>query len=368
MEDIPMPRKGEKQPETFVGDLGDRDGLGAGLRGYVEWMRVHNYSECTIRKYRLYGNDFTRWCEERGLTRPGQITRSLLERYQRWLYRSRDRHGKPTSFRSQHARVAALRSWFKWMARQHYVETNPGADIELPRLPNRLPPVLSTSEMEQVLSETKVTTLLGLRDRAILETFYSTGIRRSEMIRIQLHDVDRERGTLLVREGKGRKDRVVPIGARALSWIDAYLARVRDQLHGEPDKERTLFLTKDGEPISPTRMCFLVAGYLRKAEIRKSGACHLLRHTMATLMHENGADVRHIQAMLGHSRLESTQRYTQVSVRQLKRIHDATHPARHKGGERKESANGNGDSRCDQTPGAGSKDRQVGREDPERDT
>jgi integrase/recombinase XerD len=323
-----MPRKGEKKPETFAGDLGDRESLGVRLRQYVEWLRVHNYSEETIRGYRRYGNDFTSWCQERMLTRPRDVTRWLLERYQRWLYHSQDQHGKPMSFRNQHARMAALRSWLKWMARQEYVETNPAAELELPRLPNRLPPVLTQSEMETLLSQTDVSTQLGLRDRAILETFYSTGIRRAELIRLQLHDVDRERGTLLVREGKGRKDRVVPIGERALGWIDSYLERVRTRLNPDTQKERTLFLTKDGEPISPTRMCFLVAGYLRKADIGKTGACHLLRHTMATLMHENGADVRFIQAMLGHARLESTQLYTQVSVRKLKQIHEATHPAR----------------------------------------
>jgi integrase/recombinase XerD len=324
-----MARKGQKQPERFAGDLRDTEGLGVRLRDYVQWMRVHNYSELTIRKYRQYANDFIRpWCLERGLARPVEITRAILERYQRWLYRQPDCRGKPMSFRNQHARMAALRSWFKWMARQEYLETSPAAAIELPQLPQRLPPVLSPRDMEQVLSQTDTRTCFGLRDRAILETFYSTGVRRSELIRLQLHDVDRQRGTLLVRQGKGRKDRVIPIGERALAWIDKYVTDVRGELNGDVQKERTLFLTKDGQPFSGTGLSVLVSGYLRKAEIGKTGSCHLLRHTMATAMLEGGADIRFIQAMLGHAKLETTQIYTQVSIRKLKQIHQATHPAK----------------------------------------
>ena len=198
--------------------------------------------------------------------------------------------------------------------------------------------------MDQVLSHTDAGTRLGIRDRAILETFYSTGIRRAELIHLQAYDVDRERGTLLVRQGKGRKDRMVPIGERALAWIDKYVREVRSALCREPQKERTLFLTKDGEPFSGTRMCLLVTGYLRQAQVRKSGACHLLRHTMATLMLENGADIRFIQAMLGHGKLETTQIYTHVSIHKLKEIHRATHPARLERAEQAQNADSPGQS------------------------
>jgi integrase/recombinase XerD len=322
-----MPRKGDRKPETFAGDANDQESLGGRLREYIEWMRVHNYAETTVKKYRYAANGFTVWCHDRGMTRPSQITRSILERYQRWLYRNRDRRGNLMTFSNQNGRLTVLRLWFKWMAKQHYLETSPAAEITLPELPHRLPPVLSRSEMERVLSQADVTTRLGIRDRAILETFYSTGIRRSELIHLQVHDVDYERGTLLVRQGKGRKDRVVPIGERALAWIEKYMQAVRDRLCPNPEQERTLFVTKDGEVFSGTRMCVLVSRYLQASEVRKRGSCHLLRHTMATLMLENGADVRFIQAILGHVKLETTQVYTQVSIRKLQEIHRATHPA-----------------------------------------
>ncbi len=167
---------------------------------------------------------------------------------------------------------------------------------------------------------------LGVRDRAILETLYSTGMRRIESVNLGLFDLDLERETLMVRQGKGKKDRMVPVGERAAAWIEKYPADVRHQLVMEPD-EGVLFLTAEGLRFSPNGMTALVRGYVVAANLGKRGACHLFRHTMATLMLEGGADIRFIQQMLGHVKPETTQIYTQVSIRQLKQIHTATHPS-----------------------------------------
>jgi integrase/recombinase XerD len=171
---------------------------------------------------------------------------------------------------------------------------------------------------------------MGVRDRAILETLYSTGMRRRELIGLQLFDLDRERGTVMIRQGKGKKDRMIPIGERALTWIDRYQHEVRPGLvvGRDPAVLSTLFLTHLGEPFTPNRLTQLVRGYIQAADLGKSGSCHLFRHTMATLMLENGADIRYIQAMLGHAELSTTQIYTQVSIRKLKEIHTATHPGK----------------------------------------
>jgi integrase/recombinase XerD len=155
--------------------------------------------------------------------------------------------------------------------------------------------------------------------------FYSTGVRRFELIKLKLYDVDAERGTLVVREGKGKKDRMVPIGERAAAWVAKYLEDGRPSLAVEPD-DGTLFLTVEGAPFTPNRLTQMVRGYVNAAGVGKKGACHLFRHTMATLMLEGGADIRFIQQMLGHAKLETTQIYTQVSIRKLKEIHAATHP------------------------------------------
>lgn len=152
-------------------------------------------------------------------------------------------------------------------------------------------------------------------------------MRRSELMNLILFDVDRERGTIMIRQGKGKKDRMIPIGERAVRWIDRYQNEVRPQLLIGRNNT-TLFLTAAGEPFTPNRLTQMVREYVNAADLGKSGSCHLFRHTMATLMLENGADIRYIQAMLGHAELSTTQIYTQVSIRKLKEIHTATHPGK----------------------------------------
>jgi integrase/recombinase XerD len=198
--------------------------------------------------------------------------------------------------------------------------------LDLPREERRLPRVVLTArEADQVLSQPNVHDLLGLRDRAILEMLYSTGLRRTELTNLMIHDLDQSRQTVFVRLGKGKKDRIVPIGERALAWAAKYLYEARPRIVVEPDCGR-LFLSREGGPVAPATLTELVGEYVLAAGVGKSGACHLFRHTMATLMLEGGADVRFIQEMLGHANLQTTQIYTRVSIQKLKAIHDATHP------------------------------------------
>jgi integrase/recombinase XerD len=252
----------------------------------------------------------------------------MIERYQRHLFHHRKTNGEPLAARSQKFLLSPLRLWFSWLVKQGHLLYSPAAELELPKVPQRLPKaILTAQEAEAVLAVPDLTTATGLRDRAILETLYSTGIRRMELTHLTVQDVDRERGTLMVRQGKGRKDRLIPIGERALAWIAAYRDRARPELVRLED-DGTLFLNSLGKPVKPFHLTMLVKGYVTKAAIGKEGACHLFRHTCATLMLENGADTRYIQAMLGHASLESTQIYTRVSIQALKAIHTATHPGR----------------------------------------
>ena len=186
---------------------------------------------------------------------------------------------------------------------------------------------------------------VGLRDRAMLETFYSTGIRRTELIHLKLYDVDRERATLTIRQGKGKKDRMIPIGERALAWVEKYLREARPSAgprtgrrHAVPDAVRRAVSSRRDEQSG--------AGLYRAGNLGKSGSCHTFRHTMATLMLEGGANLRYIQQMLGHAELSTTEIYTHVAIRKLQQIHAATHPGAKL--ERKQSAvtnddNGQGD-------------------------
>lgn len=295
---------------------------------YLESMRTRNYSSETIRSQAGDLRRFLAWCDERSLTEPTDVTQPILERYQRWLYYYRRPDGRPIGFRAQNHMLCSVKYFFRWLTRQHVTLFNPAAEIQLPRCPRRLPrDILTASETEAILAQPDVKTAVGIRDRAILETLYSTGVRRKELASLSLYDLDPARKTLMVREGKGGKDRVLPVGQRALAWIDKYLTEARPAFVVEPD-EGQLFLTVDGGPYRLLKLLSgLVNKYMLAAEIGKKGGCHIFRHTMATLMLENGADIRFIQEMLGHVHLSSTEIYTHVSITQLQKIHQATHPA-----------------------------------------
>lgn len=323
-----MPKKGQRKPKGPLGDPTDPQGFGVFVPAYLEALGVQNYSERTIESREHHLREFVKWAADRSLVRPADITKPILERYQRWLYHHRKKNGQPLSFRSQHGCLVPVRALFKWLCRQNLLLANPAADLDLPRAEKRLPKhVLTAAEVERVLALPDIADPLGLRDRAILETFYSTGLRRMELAHLKLYDFDQERGTLLVRQGKGRKDRMIPIGERAIGWVGRYLDEARPQLALTPD-DGILFLTNLGQVFELNRLTQLVRDYVDRAEIGKTGSCHLFRHTCATLMLEGGADIRFIQQLLGHEKLETTQIYAQVSIRMLKEVHTRTHPAR----------------------------------------
>jgi integrase/recombinase XerD len=323
---VPARQGKRRKPKRVIGDPHEPDGFGEWVPKYLEWLRIRNYSPRTVTNAESSLALFVGWCEDRGLGKPREVTRAILERYQRHLYYARKPDGKPLSFRSQRVRLVPVRGLYKWLVRQHVLPSNPASELDLPRLPQRLPQaVLSEPEVEVVLGQADLRSAIGVRDRAMLEVFYSTGVRRRELSRLRVVDLDTERGTLMVRQGKGRKDRMIPIGERAIWWVERYLEQVRPELVMPPD-EGWLFLTTLGEPLTPDWLTQRVRGYVQGAELGKKGSCHLFRHTMATLMLENGADIRHIQEMLGHAHLESTQVYTRVAIQKLQAIHAATHP------------------------------------------
>lgn len=329
-----MGRRGTHVPLTVPGDAADPRGFVALVEEFCTDLATRGYSEATVRSRRQQLAQLAGWLADRGVSRPVEVTRPMLVRYQRHLFHYRKTNGDPLSFHSQAQRLLPVRAFFKWAVKNGHVLSNPASEIELPRLEHRLPkPALSVAEAEAVLAVPDVDTVIGLRDRAMLEVLYSTGIRRGELAHLQLPDVDVDRRTLFVRQGKGRKDRMVPIGTRALAWLDGYLVEARPRLVVDPDPA-WLFLTADGTVFSLDRLTQLARDYVTASGVGKSGACHLFRHTMATLMLEGGADIRYIQAMLGHAELSTTQIYTQVSIRTLQAVHQATHPgadlARHR--------------------------------------
>lgn len=298
------------------------------LHDFIDQASTQGLSPLTTRHRQRAIARFIRWADERGLHDPREITLPILERYQRHLYHYRKPNGEPLSFSSQYTELAPLKAFFAWLTRQHIILYNPASELQLPKVIRNIARyVLSVEDVELILKLPDTRTLLGLRDRAILEVLYSTGIRRAEMMRLLIYDIDIKNRTVLVREGKGQKDRLVPIGERACYWVTRYLHEVRPQFVAGHDDGR-LFLTRYGDAMTDDHVTGAVKEYVERSGVAAEGACHLFRHAMATHMLENGADTRYIQAMLGHSDLSTTQIYTHVALTKLKEIHAATHPAR----------------------------------------
>ena len=298
------------------------------LREYSRWMLYQNYSTITVNNNTYILSKFITWCHERGILRPQEMTREILEHYQGKITRYRKPDGEPYNVSYLIKILSALRGFFGWLAKKRYILYNPASELELPRMDRHLPRnIMSEAEVEAVIMQVDLSSPLGLRDRAMLEVLYSTGLRRFELRRLACKDLFMDTGVLMVREGKGRKDRMVPIGERALAWVEKYRVDLRPRLVSKHDNdEGILFLSYRGKSLSLNNINRIVTTYIRNSGIEKEGSCHMFRHTIATLMLENGADIRYIQQILGHTSLESTQIYTHVSIKKLKEVHEKTHP------------------------------------------
>jgi integrase/recombinase XerD len=305
-----------------------RDDLAALLDQHLNWLHVKGYSDYTIRNRLVHIRFFLRWCTNRGIVAPGQITVRVLQDYQQHTFDYRKRNGEPLAVASRHARLVPVRVWLRWMSKADVVCSSLVEAIELPKLGRPLPRnILSAREVVRIMAQPNIRTVVGLRDRAILQLLYSTGIRRLELVRLKLADCQFDRRLVFVREGKGKRDRYVPLGRRAVYWLRRYYRHGRSQLLGRDSDSVCVFLSRGGQPLSRDHVTYIARKYIKSACLGKSGSCHLLRHSMATLMHENGADIRHVQQILGHADIRTTQIYAQVAIRTLQRVHAATHPA-----------------------------------------
>ncbi len=297
------------------------------LLRFKETMLVRGFSVETLRRHESNIRRFVAWCDERGIEKPHDITKPILEGYQRHLFYYRQENGDALSAGSRSAYITSIKQFFKWLTQENYLLYNPASELITPNTNPSLPSVLTLDEVENLLNNINTQKPSGIRDRAIVEMLYSTGMRRFELCNVTLEDISLSRRIVYVRQGKGGKDRVVPIGERAVYWLHKYLNEVRHTLVID-ERDSHVFLTDYGESYTEHRLGNRVKRLLRDSGIEIAGSCHLLRHAMATHMLENGADIRYIQAMLGHADLNTTQIYTHVSIRKLQEIHAATHPAK----------------------------------------
>ena len=289
-------------------------------------LEVRQYSADTRRAQASALGLFLAWLAEREVHHAAQVTRGMIEVYQRHLHRCRREDDRPLSAMGQYRRLKVIELFFRWAVRRGFLPANPASDLEYPRLPTALPEMLTPQELTAILNAADVTDPEGLRERAAMEVMYSTGLRRAEVVALSLPDVDAARGVVRVVAGKGRKDRFVPIGARALLWLDRYLSEARPRWCVNPGEYR-IFLQRSGLPCTPGMLGSRIWKLMRSVGIAKKGACHLFRHTMASQLLEAGCDVRVIGQMLGHTDLQTTARYTRVGVLSLCRMHAAFHPA-----------------------------------------
>jgi integrase/recombinase XerD len=269
-----------------------------------------------------YGRDLARfraYCEKARLTEAGAIEPRHLLQYLVRLSEAR------LKVRSQARAVVALRGLFRYLRAERSIERDPTADLELPRVGRPLPETLTMDEVERLLAAPRGEDPRSVRDRAMLETLYATGLRVSELVGLRLADVNLESGYVIT-FGKGRKQRIVPLGDQARDRVSGYLAEARPRFSRARVAGGPLFLTHHGRAMTRQGFWKLLGGYARAAGIVKRISPHKLRHSFATHLLERGADLRAVQAMLGHSDIGTTQIYTHLSTARLREVFSRHHP------------------------------------------
>ncbi len=289
-------------------------------------------SRGTVTYRRVYLGQLLGWLEEHAITRARLVTPRVLSEYLAHLKaRITDYHRErpsPLSVKTLVAEASVLRSFFGWLTTRHVILFNPAEDLQLGDRTDPLPKAVLTEPEVRALLAAPGTDTLGLRDRAILETLYSTGLRRAELCGLDLYDLDLANELVRVRGGKGGRDRIVPIGSWALVAIHRYVRESRPELIARP-KEPALFVAAvTRRRLNVKTLNFLVRKHTQAAGIEKRVTPHVLRHTCATHLLQNGADLRHVQAILGHASIATTQIYTRVAVEDLAAVHRRHHPRR----------------------------------------
>lgn len=322
-----MARRGERFSTPVPGDVDDARSWRRVVDDYLLTLELRGLSPATVHGRRKSLSQLAGWCLERSIDHPDEVGFDVLDAYRRHLHRHITRHGTPLGARTQQQHLIACRGLFAWMFKQRLIVTNPAAELDMPKAPERLPrTILTVAQAEAVLAIADLDTVLGRRDRVMLEVLYATGVRRAEVAGLDVADVNLVKRTLFVREGKGARDRIVPLGERAAAWLNRYLTDTRPVLLGDTYREPALFITKDATRICTAHVGKIVQTAMRAAGI-DTGGCHVFRHTLATFMLEGGADLRWVQAMLGHRNVTSTQLYTHIDITRLAQVHAATHPA-----------------------------------------
>lgn len=298
----------------------------ASVTRFVMHLRTRHYAPRTIDNYRGTLAHFTAFLTERGLRAPHDVAPRDLIGYQTHLLAAGGSRGRALTMNAVANVVSHIKRFFRFLVRTHELLVNPAQDLELPRRSARPPrDVLDPAAVRRLLATPKTRTVRGLRDRAILELLYSTGLRASELAGLAISDIVLEDGELRVRHGKGDRDRLVPVGQVACLWVSRYLKEGRPRLVKHPG-ESALFLNRRGRRLNRRAVTRIVADAAQGAGLTVHITSHTLRHTFATHMLRGKASIRHVQEILGHARLNTTQIYTHLDISDLKREHRRCHP------------------------------------------
>jgi integrase/recombinase XerD len=294
--------------------------LQTSIDAYLEALAIAGRSPWTIATYRSRLLGFASFAADRRVTTIGRITADVIDAYLAHLHDA-GLHGK-----TRQTAQSILRRWCEWMVKQRWIDSSPMPFTRAKRREPGIPrAVLTADEVERVLDAIDVSIPAGLRDRAMIEVLYSSGLRRAELAALRLTDVDVERGLLFIRRGKGNKDRIIPIGDRALFWIDRYVTEVRPR-HVPGKDPGNVFMSRQRAPLCAAMITTRIKLAVQRAGLVKAATPHSLRHTAATVLMEGGADTRYVQELLGHKDISTTANYTRVTIEHLKKAHARTHP------------------------------------------
>lgn len=290
------------------------------ITAFIEYLQYEKgLSENTRAAYRRDLNKFNAYLLKNSQSvQPGEISKQQIMAF---LSTQMDEGAANSTVARS---LSSIKSFYKYLVLENQVQNNPTSDLETPKIKRRLPDILTIEEVDKLMGQPRVTLPLGLRDRAMLELMYGTGVRVSELLSLQIEDVNTTAGFLRCL-GKGRKERIIPVNQTSIDWIQRYLARARNLLV-KNYLERTLFVNANGRPMSRQGFYKILGAYAKKAELGKEVTPHTLRHSFATHLLENGADLRAVQEMLGHADISTTQIYTHLTRSRLMEVYQRYHP------------------------------------------
>lgn len=294
---------------------------------FLTYLLSLGYKPQTIVNAEIYLWQFLKWLKYTEGKEVKEVTATVLTGYQHYLfYKYKKKDGKPLSYRGALAKLSMVKKYFDYLAKHKHIFFNPIETVQWPRVKRHIPKnILTQPEAELLLELPDKNTTEGIRNRAILELLYSSGMRRGELCKLDMHDVDLKEQIVHIRYPKNRQDRIVPIGSKASKSIESYLLRSRHKISKYP-LEKALFLNQYGKRLVGASLNNVIQKYSKRMNLNKHITLHCLRHSCAVHMLQNGASIVMIQAQLGHSRLDSTEVYTRIMPKDLKETIQKYHP------------------------------------------